>query len=236
MRCAVSGLRRSWETSATNLCCRSWACSIRPSIRFIVLARRPTSSDRPEASDAPREVVLGDGVDLGADPVEAAERPADQQPRRRDQEQPDQRYADPQPRTQARGGLAHGLQAGADVHANVASAGRGSGGRPEAVLLGLVVVGTDDVRDVEAAGGGLGGERRGAHRVRGGGDDPALVVDDLGHRVVGDVDEACPADHPTRPGQAGRRPASERGRRPSRSAGAAAPRRARARHRPAASR
>ena len=100
-----------------------------------------------------------------------------------------------------------------DVHADPATAGRGSGGGPEPVLLGLVVVGTDDVLDVEAAGGGLVGQRRGAPAFGEAATTRPLVVDDLGHRVVGDVDERRPADHPTRPGPAGRPPASGRGRR-----------------------
>ena len=52
-------------------------------------------------------------VDLLADPVEAAQGAADQQPGGRDEEQPEERYADPQPRAQAGGGLADRLQAGA---------------------------------------------------------------------------------------------------------------------------
>ena len=96
-------------------------------------ARRPTSSAGRRRPHPPREVVLGDGVDLGADPVEPAQRPPDQQPRRGDEEQPDQGYADPQPRPQARGRLADGLQAGADVDADPAAVGRGSGGGPQPV-------------------------------------------------------------------------------------------------------
>ena len=100
--------------------------------------------------DPTTEVGVGDEVDLGADPVEPPQRAPDQQPRGRDEQRPDERYADQQGPPQAGRRLAHRLQAGADVHPDPSLGSRARRG-PQPVVLGLGVVRPDDLEQPQAA-------------------------------------------------------------------------------------
>ncbi len=133
------------------------------------------------------EVAVGDEVDLGADPVEPPQRPADQHPGRRDEQRPDERYADQQGPPEVGRRLAHRLQAGADVdpdpvpgHSGLSTSTVGSARsrcRPARR--------SSSRRRPPVAGSSVSGPRTGG--IDGGGHDATLVVDDLGHRVVRDA-------------------------------------------------
>ena len=74
-RCAASGPCRSWETSATKSRCRC-AERLEPAEHPVHGGGQPADLVAPAVvGDPPVELLLGDRVDLGADPVEPAAAP-----------------------------------------------------------------------------------------------------------------------------------------------------------------
>ena len=79
-RMAASGVRSSWEASATSRCCSATPCSRRASIALRVTARWPISSAAAWDGDALVQAVDADRVGLGGHPRDRQERLARQPP------------------------------------------------------------------------------------------------------------------------------------------------------------
>ena len=90
-RMRVSGVRSSWEASATKRCWRRADACSRSSMPFIVSARRLISSPLRAARDPPVELGRADRRHLGPDPLDGAQRAPDDDPDEEAQQRPSRR-------------------------------------------------------------------------------------------------------------------------------------------------